>query len=297
MSSERIIRANDASYMLRAVVPDKVRGATAYSISIRDMRGQVVDGIDGAAVTPQASVPLAAPAIAGTRKLSIAPASPYAPRSGDVIMVGSDAAGWQTMAVRAYDATSGTIVTRDFVAYNFPVGAMVEPRDLSFEIDTTGEAWQGVGEATIVWASDTDALPWTEVWTVLHRTPGIGALEAQFRAAYPRYWEWIPDGAFGDYEQRAMTRLRNYFETRGRDIDRLVSSGALTELLLVQIALLVAGANADRAGDELKALKADLADMLALADQMRIWIDDNQDLARTESETQPAMQPGVNRGM
>lgn len=294
--AERMIKAGDADFTIRAAVPDEVRGATAYTITITDKAGNVLvdedDAVVGVADTLDGAVE------AGSTTLILTYAStPYTPVAGDVLLIGDDATGYQSLTVRAFDVSTRTVTTQEFIDWAYPDGTPVEWREVSYSVDASADAWADLESVTVTWSPDNDCLPWTEIYQVLSRTAAIGGLESEFKIAYPRYHEEIATGAFSNFAERARQRLRLYFESRGRDYDRVVDSPRMKDPMLLTLAVLVAEANSDRFAAEHKRLSATLSDVLAMIDQLPLWVDGNQDLIEADEETQPAIRAGLMRGL
>lgn len=292
----RIIKAGDADYVIKAAVPDEVRGATEYTITITDKAGNLLVDEDDATVG--VADELAADAVAGATSMTLAyTGTPYTPAAGDVLLLGDDVTGYQSLTVRAFDASTGVITTQEFVDYPYPSGTPVEWRDVTYSVDASAAEWADLTEVTVTWSPDNDCLPWTELYQVLARSAAVGGLESEFRIAYPRYHEQIASGTFSNYLERAKARLRLYLESRGRDFDRGIDSPRLADPLMLTIALLVAEANSDRFADEYERLKTAWNEQLALMDKLPLWVDLNQDRVENDEETAPATQPGLSRGL
>jgi hypothetical protein len=305
----RKIRLDDTAFTIASVLPDYIKGADDIKVSIVTASGTylVTDQTGSIGVSDTTSVAC----VAGSTSVVItAGVNSYTPSAGDLFRIGTDAFGWQTCEVLRYAAATKTITTVEFLDAAYPVGSVVEWRNVSYDADTTSAGWSDCDTVTVVWSPwedvtvddvttsvAMDEMPWTETWEVLKRTAAIGAFESEFKSAFPRYHEDISDGQFEAFSTRAHQRLKNYFESKGRNFSKIVDSEMLKEPWLTQIAILVAMSNSDRYSAELETLQVDLTDQLAMLDALRIWDDTNQDLSAAEDEVQTSIQPGLSRGL
>lgn len=294
--AEKMIKAGDADFTIRAKVPDEVRGATGYTITITDNAGTLLVDDDTADVGKPDTLDGTAEAGSTTLVLTYT-STPYTPLAGDVLLVGDDETGYQSLTVRAFDVATRTVTTREFIDWAYPDNTTVEWREVSYALDASAAAWTDLNEVTVTWTPDNDCLPWTERFQVLARTAAIGGLESEFKTAYPRYHEQIPAGSFPSFAERARQRMRLYFESRGRNFDKIVDSPRIKDPMLLMLAVLVAEANSDRFEAEHKRLSTTLSDVLAMLDQLPLWVDSDQNLVKEEEEEQPAIRPGLMRGL
>jgi hypothetical protein len=265
---------------------------------------------DEAATVGAADTTSAATEAGGKSVVITAGVGSYTPKAGDVFTIGSDSFGRQTCKVLHYASASKTITTREFLDAAFPSGSAIEYRNISYALDTTVSAWDSLNEVTIVWTPtetvtvddeqvvvDLDAMPWTESYEVLERAVAISAMEAEFKSAFIRYYESISQGQFNSYSTRALQKLKMYFETRGRSFSKIIDSEMIKEAWMLQIAILVCMSNSEMFADELVVLKQELSEELATLDGLNIWVDENQDLIKTDEETQKALSQNICRGL
>lgn len=309
MTTKQILR-DSATFTIQTVAPDTANISAGVDVTITDTAGTVL--VNAAAATVATSATTSTAATAGRRTIALTDAvGLHAPAAGEHFRLGSSSQGWQYLTVVSYASSTRTITTDDFIERAFASGSAVQWRDVSYELDTTAAAWDDLDEVTIefipqiavvdgestTYEPDPDQIPWTELWNVVKRASAVGALEAEFRAAYPAYHEAVPSGSFNALATRAQHRLRNYFQARGRDFARIIDSEALKEPWLTQMAVLIAMSGSERFADELKILQTDLNAQLAQLDSLSIWTDFDQDKIKDDDEAAPADEPGLCRGL
>ena len=100
---------------------------------------------------------------------------------------------------------------------------------------------------------------------------------------------------FSTWSTRALQKLKNYFQMRGRDFDLIVDSEKIKEAHILQIAVLC---GLDNLSDEmLSRLQKELNEELRILDSLDIWIDDDEDSVKEDEEVQPAEEPGIRRAL
>jgi len=292
MTTKKIL-LDDASFVIASVMPTEIGNATSCKVSIYDTAGTAI--VSSASATMRAADTTAQACTAGATSVVLTTGPAVV---GDVFRLGNAASGYQTLTVRHYVTATDTITTDEFIDFSYPAGVDVLWRDVSYAADTTAAAWDDLEEVTVIWEPQgVDAIPWTETWTVVKRSSAIGALEQEFQIAFPRYAENIRIGQFGYYQSRAWQRIKNYFESRGRNADLLIDSEMIKDPMLTQIALMIALASSDAYTNEIAALQKDLDDALATIDKLPMWIDKNQDLIKVDEETQVSYGFKIARGL
>jgi hypothetical protein len=292
MTTKKIL-LDDASFTIETVMPSEVGNATSCKVSIYDTAGTAL--VSSASATMATADTTAQACTAGDTSVVLTTGPAVV---GDVFRIGNAASGWQTLTVRHYATASDTITTEEFIDYSYPAGVDILWRNVSYAANTTAAAWDDLEEVTVIWEPQgIDAIPWTETWTVVKRSSALPALEQEFQIAFPRYAENIRIGQFEYFRSRAWQRIKNYFESRGRNVDLLIDSEMIKEPTLIQIALMIAMASSDAFTNEIPILQKDLDDMLSAIDKLPMWIDDNQDMIKTDEETQTAVSFKIVRGL
>jgi hypothetical protein len=301
MTTKQILR-DSASYTLRASAPDGVDISDGCTISITTPGGVVL--VDADDMVTRAADTLSTAATAGRKTFVItAGVGSYTPTSGDHFRVGSASQGWQYLTVVSYASATKTVTADKYARQSFASGSAVQYLDMTYELDTTAAAWDGIDRVTVEYIPQTstgvdpDQIPWTEIHEVLLRSSTAGVVDSDFRDAFPMYWESVPDGSIDVLRTRATQRLKTYFESKGRDWSRVVDSEILHEPLLIQMAVLTGLANSERFKDELEWLTKDLQGQLSAIDSLSIWVDFDEDKIEDDAETAPAEQPGLSRGL
>jgi len=175
-------------------------------------------------------------------------------------------------------------------------GATVTGRFLSYLFDASQADFTSGLDFNVIWElTDTDDPAWREDGEILKREPGFGGLEQKFRTLYPHYHTQIPAGEFDVYQDTAFDELRILFMWKAqRDVDKLVNADEIEPVLVRQIAYNIAAAGDDSWEKEQAVMKMERDDWLTRMSQARIWIDENQDDTKTDSEVQ-AMLPPIHR--
>ncbi len=294
--STKVIKRDDASWLLSATMPSDWGTVSAGTVSVTNLSGTLL--VTAQAVTILAPDTSSAAVEPGDETITATTGGAGAFDNGDPIRVGSDAEGWQHTIVESYNSSTKVITIQDFFEHNFASGAAIESRVMTYDLDTdTSTAWDDIGEVTVEWAPTSDDMPFRETWAVLDTKSSSSDLENKFNVQFRRYYDEIQSEHFNDYYTRARARVKLVFETRERDINKLVDNELLDELYMLQIAIIICLSKGNEFDDELAKLNADFKEQLALIDQINVWIDTNEDDIQTEDEYQPASLTGFTRGM
>jgi hypothetical protein len=275
-------------------MPSEWPTVTAATIGIKDKAGEVL--VAATAATIAAADVTTASVSKGDESCILSTGGTW--KNGDLVRIGSDAIGWQNTIVESYVSGTKTLSIQDFFDHEFPIGVAVQHRVMTYDLDTdTDDEWDSIGNAYVTWTPDADVLPFREKYAVLDKKAASSGLEQKFSIAYGRYMEEIQPEHFVDFETRARSRISILWEGRGRDINKLVDNELLDDLLMLQIAILIAVSKGDEYDKELIKLKLEMKEQISLIDDLPIWFDDNEDDVQTEDEYQPSMQAGLNRGL
>lgn len=248
--------------------------------------------VEDQSVTQYAGDTIAAAAKAGAQDIVLVDGT--ALKDGDLIIVGSDAQGWQEKEVARYIASTQTVTLRTRLDEALIAGSEVRGLDLSAVIDASG--WStSVRQVSVYWY--TDGHPsFTELYDVRSMRSGGAGLETEFDVAYSALYNQIDPQNFPAYEARARERIKQEMTTKGRNVDLIVDSQALTEITLTEIALLIGRAVGmdDTMWDR---LEKDRQYQMIILDDLHLWVDDNEDTSEDEDEDQPAMVRNFARGL
>jgi hypothetical protein len=281
-------------------------GATACTIKTQIPEGWPTDGtwtvtignkagtdlVDSGAVTKYAGDTLSAAAAAGAQDIVLTTGTALV--DGDLIVIGSDAQGWQQREVSKYVAGTKTATLRTRLDEAVASGSEVRGLDLSVVVDASG--WDdSVVQVAVYW--EVDGYPdFQELYDVRAKRSGVAGLENYFRIYFPALHAEIPPGDFKELESMAREALKELFTTKGRNFDLIVDSELGREITILEIATIVGlGAGMSEAEwDRLMSRKQYVMDVI---DDLDIWIDDNEDEVEDDDEVEPAMQRNFMRGM
>lgn len=296
MSHDKVIKYDDSSFVVKTQMPTTWLGnPTEVDISIYDTASTTI--VDAASVTLYTGDVSSTLAQGGTDEIALTISSGYNPKQGDAVRIGNAAVGFINCKIASYAAATTTITIDQFLKWDMPSGIDIHWRDMSYTIDASTDDWADVDRVEIVWAPDTDDSDYTELWDVLKRQSAGAALEQSFAVFFKRYYANIEQNTFVEYEKRARDRLYNLFESRQRNMDKIVDSSLLDDLVITEIAILICLAGGTDYDDELKKLKADKAEQLAIIDGLEVWVDSDEDTVVDDGEEQPAVQTGIARGL
>lgn len=296
MSHDKIIKNGDSSFIVKTQMPSTwIGNPTAVTISIYDTAGTTL--VDAESVTLYAGDVSSAIAYGGTDSIALTINSGYTPKQGDHVRIGNSSVGYQNVTVVSYTAATTTIVIDQFLKWDMPAGIEINWRDMSHTIDASGTDWSNVKRVEIIWSPDTDDVNYPELWDVLKAQSAGAGLEQSFETFFSRYYENIEQNTFVQYEKRARDRLYNLFESRQRNMDKIVDSSLLDDLVMTEIAILICLASGTDYDDELKKLKADKAEQLAIIDGLEVWVDEDEDNIVDDGEEGPAVLTGIARGI
>jgi hypothetical protein len=218
--------------------------------------------------------------------------------SGEPIRYGSDDHGWRHDNVKDYTSSTKLLEPEQIIRQNYAAGIAVQHRTMTYALDTdTSTDWDSLEEVTVRWIPDSDDMPFREIWAVLDTKSASSGLEQKFATGFSRYYEEIEPEHFTDFENRARARLKLLWENRERDVNKLVDNEILDDLLMLQIAILICISEGNEYDDELVKLKVEFKEQLAVIDAMPIWIDDDEDDIKDESEYQKSKSMGIGRGL
>lgn len=296
MSHDKVIKHGDSSFVVRTQMPTTWEGnPTGVTISLYDTAGTTL--VDAEDVTLYEGDVSSAIAQGGTDSIALTISSGYTPKQGDAVRIGSAAVGYINCTVLSYAVATTTITIDQFLKWDMPAGIEINWRDMSYTIDASVDAWDNVSRVEIVWAPDTDDSDYPELWDVLKRQSAGAALEQSFSTFFTRYYENIEQSTFIEYEKRARDRLHNLFESRQRDMNKIVDSSLLDDLVMTEIAILVCLAGGNDYDDELKKLQMDKSEQLAVIDGLRVWVDEDEDTIIDPGEEEPAVNTFIMRGI
>ena len=297
MSHDKVIKHDDSSFVVKTQMPTTWLGnPTAVAISLYNTTNTTAL-VDAEAVTLYPGDVSSALAQGGTDEIALTISSGYTPKQGDAVRVGNASIGYQNCKVASYAVATTTITIDQFLKWDMPAGIEVHWRDMSYTIDASTTAWADVDRVEIVWAPDTDDSDYTELWDVLKRQSAGAGLEQSFAVFFKRYYANIAQNTFVEYEKRARDRLYNLFESRQRNMDKVVDSSLLDDLVMTEIAILICLAGGTDFDDELVKLKADKSEQLAIIDGLEVWVDKDEDTVADDGEEEIATLTGIARGL
>jgi hypothetical protein len=281
----KIIKKGDSSFVMETEFADRWQSDATVTVNITDKKNTTK------LVTSGATTIYTADTVSGTANKgarSFALATGNALTQGQKIKVGTDANGFHTYEVDGY--ASGTkMVTITRGLKEALVGSeAVRGLNISYTLDASGASWTGVKSVWVQWVPSGDDMPFTEDWRVLSSRSDIAGLEALFQDSYEQEYNHVKDDdRYLKVEGRAREIIELIFSADNRDLDKLVDGTEITELLMVEMALLI-GTEYDMSETKYNRLKSRKTDLVTYLRSEHLWIDDNQDGIETDSETQPA---------
>lgn len=291
--TDRIILRNDSSFTISEIMPsDWDKADISIDVSVTDLNNNVI--IDDAAATVYAGDVVNGAAVYGQREIILTTGNAVV--AGQVLIIGSDATGFHEMTVDDYTAATKTIAFTEFLPEDIPDLAKVYGRDMTYALDASVAAFATIKKVSVEWIPDTDDVPNINQWQVLDRDSRIGGLESHFIQRFKKYKELIGEN-WSTFENDAWVKIKMIFKSDGRNIDTLVVNHDLEPLMMRQIALLCCDGNPAQYKEDIIVHTEGFTDELAIIRSLSIWDDSNQDKIQTESEVQPAMQPGMKRGL
>jgi hypothetical protein len=281
--SQEVIQQGVPSFRIKANMPTGWYGQPT-SVTADVVRSGVYLETD-AAVTLYAGDTLAALAYRGQLVCTLTTGT--ALEDGEFIQLGSDAQGWQSRIVAGYTASSKALrVTERFDENLEATNTIVAGRTMYFDIDTTTDDYDFIGDVVVVWkpVGIADGVEFTEDWTVLKRSTASAGLEQRFAAEFKNFWPHVEEGQFKYFEDSAFIQIDQKLKAQNRDIKRLIGSSEYDLLKMTRIALNIANRHGTDFDSEALKLQSDYDDMLSSLLDNYQWEDSNQDLVPQESE-------------
>jgi hypothetical protein len=302
--STNVIKYGAKTHAMKLVMPDSWTVTASVKLTLTDSDSGTAL-VSAATVTRLTANTTSAAAVAGAYSVVATNALGVGESliEGATVAIGSTAAGFNRYTVDGYDASTKTLTLTTGLVEAVASGANVYYLDCTYTLDTTGggtegtpsTTWASVERVHAKWYTTASDVPVTETYTILKSRSELAGLELEFAAAYPSLYANIQDN-FGRFSTRARERLRQLFESKGRDIEKIVDTESYKELMLLEIALLAA-----RAGElddvTYNRLLADRQEMMDVIGALRIWIDEDEDAAEDDEETQPDLSFGYSRGL
>jgi hypothetical protein len=286
----KYITYGETAFTMATHIPEGWPTDGTWTVTIGDKDGN--DLVDSGEVTKYAGDTLSAAAKAGAQDIVLTTGTALI--DGNWIAIGSDAQGWQKREVAKYVAGTKTVTLRTRLDEQVASGSEVRGLDLSVVVDASG--WDtSIGSVVVYW--EVDAYPdYQEEYDVRSKRSGVAGLENEFRIAFGSLFPEMDSANFTNFEDRARERLNQEFEAKGREFGLVVDSDAIRELMLAEIALLVAR-SAGLNEQQWDRLERDRENQMAIIDDLPLWIDDNEDEVENDDETQPAMMRNFMRGL
>jgi hypothetical protein len=286
----KYITYGETAFTMATQIPEGWPTDGTWTVTIGDKDGN--DLVDGGSVTKYAGDTLSAAAKAGAQDIVLNTGT--ALFDGNWISIGSDAQGWQKREVAKYVAGTKTVTLRTRLNEQVASGSEVRGLDLSIVVDASG--WDtDIGSVVAYW--EVDGYPdFQEEWDVRSKRSGVAGLENEFRIAYGALFPEIDPANFEQFEDRARQRLKVEFETKGRNFDLIVDSEATRELMLAEIALMIARSTG-LPEQEWNRIEQDRFNQVSIIDDLSLWFDENEDEIEQDEEVQPAMVRNFMRGL
>ena len=293
----KVIRRWEASWNLSTVMPSSWGTVSACNVAVYDTTGTELVAPTEDAVIKTADT-TAALIAAGAETMTLTTGGAAAFVAGEPIRFGSATEGWHFDYVRDYTSTGKVLEPQDIIARDYASGIAVQHRTMTYDLDTDTLAnWDDLQEVVVEWIPNSDDLPYRETWAVLSYKADSSDLEGKFKIAFGRYYEEIQPEHFDDFATGSRDYIKMLFKGRGRDPNKMVDNQMLDRITMYQIAIDIAVSKGDEFDAELKKLKVEFKELLAVIDSLNIWIDENEDGVQDEEEFQPALAVGISRGL
>lgn len=284
--SINVIPQGDADFVFETVMPSKWKEQpTSVNCDIYKTNGTQI-GSQVAATIYTGDTLDSSGATAGQRTCTLTTGNSI--NDGQIVHIGSAVQGWQEREVDSYTAATKALILKTRFRENLAASSEVKGRNLKVTLDTTASDWDFIGEVTVVWSPvGISYSPITQTWKVRKRESASAGLETEFQKQFWDFAEHTKEN-FETFENSARAIINRQISIGGRDITRIVDSEDYSYLIMIQIALNICnnlGTSFDSRAIKLQAQKDS---QLAVINDLLQWQDTNQDLIKTDSETQRA---------
>jgi hypothetical protein len=289
MKHDYLILFGDAAFTLRREMPESWATPTV-NITVKDSENNTLQAATPATIT--AATTISADATRGRRTITVA-AGTWEP--GDLLRIAdSDDGGPEDVRVESFDSVTKIVTLEQRLEESHASGAAVSARWMTYSLDASSATnYPNLREGSILWDPNTDDQAIRNTFQVSTKTLLPGGLEETFRIVYPAEAADVTDGGWATLEGGAIDRLANYYEGRGRNIRALVSESAAEDLIMSQIAYMVAvgSGKVERSVQ----LENNLARAKSEFEVVRRWTDTDQDDTLEDAEDERSDQPWPNR--
>lgn len=289
----KTIKRGKAGFTIEAQRPDKWSHDSSVTVSVVDS-STGDDIITDQPVTVYAGDTLAQAEPAGSYELVLATGNEV--NGGDVLRVGSDQQGYQTVKVKYYLAASNTIELVSSLYEPLIAGSTVAGQSMSAVIDASDSAFDDVSEVQVDWESDGDGLTMSQTWRVLSFENQPDGLSASFQAAYPVAYDAVGGDGIAELSRRAEQVIINHFNAGLRDYDKVRDNELTKEALMAKMALL-SGTGADMGDRQWERIEALYKECVETLDNLPIWTDDDEDGIKDNDEVRKAVVKSWRRGL
>lgn len=302
--STRVIKYGAKTHTMKMVLPDSWPVTASCKLTLTDAdTGTAL--VSAATVTRLTANTTSAIAYAGAFTITLTNALGVGETivEDDILSVGTAATGYHRYVVDSYDSGTKIVTFKQGLHENAVSGAAVYGCNLTYTLDTTNggtegtpsSTWSSVERVHAQWYTTGSDMPVTEYYTILKARSEVAGLEQEFAAAFPSLHAEIVD-SFASFERRARERIRQEMAIKSRDMDKIVDSEALREVILLELALLAARAS-NMDAEQYDRLKEDRQAMMDIIDAMRVWVDDDQNKVEDDDEKEQAVTIGYMRGL
>ncbi len=286
----KIIKLGDSTFVLETLKPVEWSLDGTVTLDVIGLDGTILTADN--AVSTYAGDTVSVAAVAGEYTIELNSNNPL--DAGDKIAIGSDAVGYQYLIVESYDSDNSSITLENCIDEDVPVGAEVIGLQMSSTVDVSTSEYTDIREVHIKWKSDND-LSMSELWRILNSYNQADGLVFDFQNAYPTLIDSVSD--VEALYIRANQWMIEYFDTKNRDFVKIVDNQLTKEAVMLKMALMV-GRSGDISEESYVRLKDEFDDSLKMLDNLKIWIDTNDDDIKTEDETTKASANiTISRGM